>query len=163
MMYTSFQRLAALLRPNNNAACGKKGTTRFCWNGQISDVQLACAIRWFAGGLTYDIIPTYGIGHTNTMNSVWYVVDTINTMNSVWYVVDTINRHPCFTIVNPDSRDHQRSIAKGFATVLGTGFKCCAGAVDGILIWIQKPLPTECQVMGAIWENSCVGERRSKG
>ena len=79
MSYTTFKRLAALLRPNIHAACGQKGTTRFCWNGQISpDVRLACAIRWFAGGSPYDIMTTYGIGHTDTMNSVWYVVDAIN-------------------------------------------------------------------------------------
>jgi hypothetical protein len=79
MSYTTFKRLAALLCPNIHAACGQKGTTRFCWNGQISpDVRLACAIRWFAGGSPYDIMTTYGIGHTDTMNSVWYVVDAIN-------------------------------------------------------------------------------------
>jgi hypothetical protein len=79
MSYTTFKRLAALLRPNIHAACRQKGSTRFCWNGQISpDVRLSCAIRWFAGGSPYDIMTTYGIGHTDTMNSVWYVMDAIN-------------------------------------------------------------------------------------
>jgi hypothetical protein len=75
---------------------------------------------------------TYGIGHTDTKNSVWYVVDAIN-------------RHPCFTIVYPGNCDQQRSIAEGFAAVSAAGFKCCAGAIDGILVWIHKPSPTECE------------------
>jgi hypothetical protein len=70
---------------------------------------------------------------------------------------------PRFTIVYPDNRDQQRSIAEGFAAVSAAGFKCCAGAIDGILVWIHKPLPTEVNILGAIRENSCVGERRSTG
>ena len=86
MTCKTFKCLAALLCPYINAACDKKGTARFCWNGQISpDVQLAFALRWFAGGLPYDIMTTYGISHTDTIYSVWYVVDAIN-------------RHPNFAI-----------------------------------------------------------------
>jgi hypothetical protein len=40
----------------------------------------------------------YGIGYTDTFNSVWYVVDAVN-------------RHPRFNIVYPDDHDKQRSIA----------------------------------------------------
>jgi hypothetical protein len=60
-------------------------------------------------------------------------------MNSCWYVVDTINRHPRFDIVFPANHDKQRSIAKGFNNLSSAGFGCCAGAEDGILIWIHKP------------------------
>jgi hypothetical protein len=52
-------------------ASGQKGTTRYVPNGPISPdhhVRLACAIRWFAGGSPYDIMTTYGIGHTDTIN-----------------------------------------------------------------------------------------------
>ena len=136
MKYSTFVRLASVLRPYIIAASGKKGTTRYIPNGPIlPDVRLACAIRWFAGGSPYDIMTTYGIGHTDTMNSCWYVVDAIN-------------RHPSFTIKYPDNHDMQRSIARGFAEVSSAGFECCAGAIDGILIWMHTPSPKDCDSAG---------------
>ena len=75
---------------------------------------------------------TYGIGHTDTINSCWYVVDAIN-------------QHPRFKIAYPEDHDKQRSIAQGFYNVSSAGFGCCAGAVvDGILIWVHKPSPKDC-------------------
>lgn len=50
-------------------------------NGRIhSEVRLACALRYFAGGSLYDITSTYGISNTEAMNSVWYVVEATNQM-----------------------------------------------------------------------------------
>jgi hypothetical protein len=136
MKYNTFKRLASLLRRYIIAASGKKGTTKYIPNGPISpDVRLACAICWFAGGSVYDIMTTYGIGHTDTINSCWYVVDAIN-------------RHPLFAITYPEDHDKQLSIAKGFANVSTADFRCCAGAIDGILIWIHKPSPKDCDDAG---------------
>jgi hypothetical protein len=136
MKYRTFKRLANNLCPYIKDASGQKGTSRYSPNGPISpDVRLACAIRWFAGGSVYDIMTTYGIGHTDTMNSFWYVVDAIN-------------RHPRFEISYPGDHAKQLSIARGFANVSAAGFQCCAGAIDGILIWIHKPSPKECEVAG---------------
>jgi len=136
MKYRTFTSLANELRPYIIQASGQKGGAPYIPNGPISpDVRLACAIRWFAGGSVYDIITTYGIGHTDTTNS-W------------WYVVDAINRHPKFKIVYPDNHDEQRAIAQGFYDVSSAGFRCCAGAVDGILIWTHKPSPRDCERSG---------------
>ena len=120
--YASFRRLAALLCPLIIAACGTKRARRYCPNGLISpDVRLACAIRWFAGGSTYDTMSTFGISHTETINSYWYVVDAIF-------------QHPRFEIANPNDHKKQQSIAAGFAEMSSAGFRCCSGAIDGILI-----------------------------
>jgi hypothetical protein len=136
MKYHTFKRLAAELRPYIISASGKKGTSSYIRNGPISpDVRLACAIRWFAGGSPYDMMTTYGIGHTDTINSYWYVVDAIN-------------RHPRFKIVYPDDHDKQRSIAQGFYDVSRAGIDCCAGAVDGILIWMHRPSQKDCTIAG---------------
>ena len=136
MRYRSFKHLAGLLRPFINAASGIKGKSRYCPNGPISpDVRLACAIRWFAGGSTYDIMTTYGISHTDTINSYWYVVDAIN-------------QNPRFAIAYPDGHEKQRSIAAGFAEVSSAGFQCCSGAIDGLLIWIHKPSEKDCSNIG---------------
>ena len=136
MTYRSFKHLTGLLRPFINAASGIKGKSRYCPNGPISpDVRLACAIRWFAGGSTYDIMTTYGISHTETINSYWYVVDAIN-------------QNPRFAIAYPDDHEKQRSIAAGFAEVSSAGFQCCSGAIDGLLIWIHKPSEKDCSNIG---------------
>ena len=136
MKCRTFKRLATLLCPHIITASGKKGTKSYIPNGPISpDVRLACAIRWFAGGSTYDKMTTYGLGHTDT---------TV----SYWFVVDAINKHAGFNIMYPDNDDKQRSIAQGFYEVSSAGFGCCAGAVDGILIWIHKPSENDCTNAG---------------
>jgi hypothetical protein len=91
---------------------------------------------------------TYGISHTDTINSVWFVVDAIN-------------KHPAFAVVYPTDHDYQRSIAAGFSEVSSAGFACCAGAVDGIHIWMHKPSPTECLDSGCSSGNFFVEGRRS--
>jgi DDE superfamily endonuclease len=137
MKYSTFKKLADELRPNIILACGQKGShKRFVPNGLISpDVRLACAIRWFAGGSAYDLMTSYGIGHSDTMRSYWYVVDAINS-------------HPNFKIEYPKDHEDQRQIARGFQKVSRAGFKCCAGAIDGILIWIHKPSKKDCMDVG---------------
>ena len=79
MKFSTFKRLANELRIYIEGATGQVGRPRYTPNGPISpDVRLACAIRWFAGGSAYDIMRTYGISHTDTINSYWYAVDAIN-------------------------------------------------------------------------------------
>jgi hypothetical protein len=78
---------------------------------------------------------TYGVGHTDAMNSVWYVVDAVN-------------RRPRFEISYPEDHAKPLSIAQGFANVSAADFGGCAGAIDGILIWIHKPSPKECENAG---------------
>jgi hypothetical protein len=128
MQYSTFKALADKLRHDIINASGKKGgPRRFIPNGPICpDVRLACAIRWFSGASAYDLMTTYGIGHSDTVQSYWYVVDAINS-------------HPKFNIEYPKDHDDQRQIARGFHNVSSAGFRRCAGAIDGILIWIHKP------------------------
>lgn len=125
---------------------------RFIPNGAIAtDVRLACALRWFAGGSIYDIMTTYGIGHTETTNSCWYVVDAIN-------------RHPAaFTLQYPSDHIQQRSIAEGFHKVSAASFDCCAGAIDGILIWIHKPSKKDCIEAGCSSGKFFCGRKKKFG
>jgi hypothetical protein len=126
-----------MLCPLINASWrSSNGTPRHCPNGPISaDVRLACAICWFAGGSTYDIMTTYGISHTNTINSYWYVVDAVN-------------KHLSFSILYPDDHDKQQAIAAGFSEVSSAGFGCCSVAIDGILILTHKPSAKDCFNVG---------------
>jgi hypothetical protein len=156
MKYNTFKRLASMLHPLIIAASGKSEEVssqnyRYIPNGPIStDVRLACALRWFAGGSIYDIMTTYGIGHTETTNSCWYVVDAIN-------------RHPAFTIQYPSNHNQQQSIADGFLEVSAANFKCCAGAIDGILIWIHKPSKKDCIEAGCSSGKFFCGRKKKFG
>ena len=85
----------------------------------------------------YDIMPTFGIGHTDVINSCWYVVDAINS-------------HPAFKIEYPADHNVQHSIAEGFRQVSSANFDCCAGAIDGILIWIHKPSERDCCMISGV-------------
>ena len=105
-------------------------------NGRIdSSVRLACAIRYFAGGSPYDLVPLYGIAYAEFFFSLWYVVEAINN-------------HTPFFIQYPDDVDKQLKIAKEFEEVSGIPFKNCAGAVDGILIWIENPTEENAKKAG---------------
>ena len=77
----------------------------------------------------------FGISHTDVFSSVWSVVDAVNQVKE-------------FFIVYPEDHDKQKQIAAEFQAVSQAGFTTCAGAVDGILIWIHKPTQTEAQKCG---------------
>jgi DDE superfamily endonuclease len=96
-------------------------------NGPIpTSVRLACAIRYFAGGSPYDLMGKYGVSYTGVMSSVWCVVEATNSVEE-------------FHISYPSDEVEQRQIAASFRSVSAVEFDNCAGAIDGILIWIQKP------------------------
>jgi hypothetical protein len=139
MSHDSFKKLATKLGPGISSACQKHATSggsRFRHNGPItSDIRLGCAIRYFAGGAPVDIVGLFGLGHTDVLNSVWYVVDAVH-------------QHPDFGIEYPESTFAQVEIAAQFRQKSGANFSCCAGAIDGMLIWIQRPSETECERLG---------------
>lgn len=102
-------------------------------NGYICNtVRVAVALRYFAGGSPYDIATTYGI----SVSEVFV---------SVWRVVNAVNQCPEFNIEYPRSHDKQLEIAQAFQKVSGADFDCCAGAIDGMLIWIHKPSQACCR------------------
>jgi hypothetical protein len=105
-------------------------------NGIIdSSIRLACALRYFAGGSVYDLAPLYGI-----------VISEV--FSSVWYVVEAVNSHAPFFIEYPADVSKQLKIAKDFKDVSAIPFDNCAGAIDGILIWIEKPSEKEAKKAG---------------
>jgi hypothetical protein len=134
MKYSSFRKLARKLHNGIVRSSGKNSFSRnYIHNGRITpSVYLACAIQYFAGGSPYDIMTTFCIGHTDTVQSIWYVVDAIN-------------KHPDFEILYPSNHEEQRAIAEGFRKVSDANFDCCAGAIDGILVWIHKPMEEDCE------------------
>ena len=105
-------------------------------NGKVSTkVRLACALRYFAGGSLYDLMGKYGVSYTVVLNSVSFVVEAINQLKE-------------FHINYPEDAESQKRIAAGFKVASAVGFDSCAGAIDGILIWIQKPWNDDAAVTG---------------
>jgi hypothetical protein len=93
-------------------------------NGPITtSVRLACALRYFAGGSSYDLMGKYGVSHTEVLKSVWCVVEAVNNVEE-------------FFILYPADHQEQRKIAADFKTASGVGFDNCGGAIDGILPFV---------------------------
>ena len=123
MSFESFQKLSAILQPG----MVRRNFSKAHCNGPIvNDVRLACALRYFAGGATYDIATTFGVAPSEVPKSVWEIVDAVNSA-------------PEFRIQYPTSHEDQKKIALGFQNKSDAAFDSCAGAIDGILIWIHRP------------------------
>jgi len=105
-----------------------------------SELRLSAAIRYFAGGRPDDICLVHGISHTEVFNSVWKVVDAVINCESLH-------------IGYPTDCNKQKEIAKGFKAKSYAGFGACVGAIDGMLIWTEKPHARDCG-------NSEVGARK---
>jgi DDE superfamily endonuclease len=135
MEAASFWKLCQLLRPfltkvNNKDKPWKNGAK----NGLIPlPTKISVALRYFAGGSPYDISLVHGIGYTDVFRCVWSVVDAVN-------------KCPALSFRFPDNHAEQQRIADGFKRVSRGIFDCCAGAIDGILIWLEKPSGIHCEL-----------------
>jgi DDE superfamily endonuclease len=128
---TSFWKLCRLLRP-----FVVKASTKKCRNGAKnglipSPTKISVALRYFAGGSPYDIAVVHGISHTEVFRSLWTVVDAVNAC-------------PDLAFEYPKDHSEQQKIADGFKSNSRGVFGCCAGAIDGILIWLEKPSEKHC-------------------
>ena len=130
MSKEKFHRLANKLRSHIRVGKKRKGP-----NGFISPaLRLSAALRYFAGGSPYDILLSHGLSHSSLFVSVWAVVDAVN-------------KHPDLAIGFPTDHAKQRAIARGFMERSDAGFDCCAGAIDGMLVWTEKPSEKDCDML----------------
>jgi hypothetical protein len=97
------------------------------------NVRVACAIRFFAGTSVHELISVYGASQTYVYDSVGLVIDAVNTCQQL-------------QIGYPESRYEQRKIARGFQSKSKADIPYCAGAIDGLLIWINKPTIAQCKL-----------------
>ena len=68
--------------------------------------------------------------------------------NSVWYVVQAVLKLEEFSLAYPSDHGTQRRIAREFQAKSDADFDCCAGCIDGILVWINRPTAVDCQRSG---------------
>ncbi len=109
----------------------KQGATQ---NGPITnEARLMMALRFMAGGDKHDIGLVHGV-HTNEV------------YRSLWRVVDAIHGTRPLDIKFPEEWETQQSIAKGFEDKSKCGFGNCAGCIDGMLVWINKPVEDSAEM-----------------
>ena len=120
---------------NFPSSSSKKKWRNGARNGLItSPVRLSCAIRYFAGGSTYDIAVAHGVSVRQVYYSVWRVVDAIH---------NTKELNICFP-----NYEEQNKISLGFKAKSQAGFDNLVGCIDGMLLWMEKPQPSDCLVCG---------------
>ena len=120
-------------------------------NGRIHpSVRLACALRSFAGAEPIDIACTYGISKTEVHHSVTYVIKAINSCSSM-------------RINFPKDHEEQAKIARGFKEISKANLGNCCGAIDGLLIWIEKPTEAQCALMGVGSKKFFCGRKKKFG
>ena len=115
-----------------------------------TSIWLACAICYFAGGSVYDLMIKYGISNSAVYDSIWAVVDAVNLL-------------PEFFIQYPDDCNRQKAVAAAFQTASTVRFDSCAGAIDGILIWMTKPTNPHCAEAGVRPKNFLCGRKHKYG
>ena len=111
-------------------------------NGPIpSELRLAMALRYMCGGDPYDIALAHGVHQNEVKKSCWIVVDAVNGTASL-------------DIRYPVCHEEQLDVANGFKAKSTIGLWNCAGAIDGMLVWISKPSKSDVE------ENIGFGEGR---
>lgn len=96
-----------------------------------TDIRLSIAIRFFAGGKVDDIALVHGVSPSAVYETVWKVLDCINECEKL--------------SINFPNHAQQKNIARGFFERSGAGFKNVIGAIDGLLVWINKPPKKVCK------------------
>ena len=151
MTSASFWRLCTLLAPYIKTKVKKKFGRPGAKNGLIPiSSRVSSALRYFAGGSTYDISVVHGIGVTDVFRSVWQVVDAVNAC-------------PQLAFSYPSDHAQQQEIADGFKSVSRGIFDCCSGAVDGILIWTEQPSERNCEIAGCQARKFFCGRKKKFG
>ena len=94
---------------------------------------------------------------------VSYGISYSEVLKSVWITVEAVNKCPTFTISYPDSLEEQKRIAAEFQAASTPGITNCAGAIDGILIWILKPSLKESEIAGVGQKKFLCGRKHKFG
>ena len=112
----------------------KKGLIR-------GSTRLSCALRYMAGGSVYDIAIVHGISVPQVYESLWMVVDAVNACDELSFEF-------------PSCHDEQKRLCKGFQDLSDANFDTCIGAIDGILIWMDRPNTSDCERAQIDWFGS---------
>lgn len=141
-----------LLKKKRKASKKKKTFQRKgAENGIIpTPTKISVALRWFAGGSACDMALVHGISHSDVFNCVWKVVDAVNKCEEMAFSF-------------PTNHEAQHKIARGFQRKSVANFDKCCGAVDGILIWMERPSENSCKEAGCGPKKFFCGRKKKFG
>jgi len=148
MMPNQFDNLVEMLKPyiSPGKCKGAHGP-----NAMIpSPLRVSAAIRYLAGGDPNDIALSHGVGPSYLFSGL------------IWPVIEAINHCPDLKVFFTDNHSKQLCIARKFRDRSHAGFDCCVRAIDGILIWTEKPSERECHLFGNIQSGSFFSGRKHK-
>ena len=74
-----------------------------------------------------------------------------------------MNNFLAMKIEYPSDVNKQKQIARGFCDASKVKFDCCAGAIDGILIWMHKPSLKEADGAGVGQKKFICGRKNKFG
>jgi DDE superfamily endonuclease len=131
MSYKSFNKLLEIDSPGICQLSRKPGShlsmLRHAPNSMISPAQrLGVYLQIAAGTSVSDVMLVFGISQADVSKSIWVVTKAINQCRAFYMAYLTCH-------------NEQKRIAQGFYDKSAAGFCCCAGALDGILIWTHRP------------------------
>ena len=95
------------------------------------------------GGSPIDVLQSHDVSKSSVYESLWMVVDVINKYKSLEFHFPT--------------KEEQTLICEGFKKKSNSGFDNVIGALDGMLVWIQKPSSETCNLL-KIGENKFYSE-----
>jgi hypothetical protein len=85
-----------------------------------------------------------GVSHTEVFRSIWRVVDSVLACEQL-----------AFEFLSDHGK--QKALAAAFQRKNQPQFDCCVAAIDGMLLWTEKPSPGECEKeQDAVQNNSFV-------
>ena len=140
MDYPSFLELHELLKDGIKEYVRKEVTSTnssanqpfYRKNGKITtQIRVACALQYFAGGSYLNIIMSHSVGKTDFYRSIWAVVHATNECS-------------CLDFQFPSTLAECQSISNEFSLRSKAGFTNCIGCIDGLLIWLEKPSKDQC-------------------
>ena len=155
LLQEGIQKNVRLLRPSTATGNDKRNRTNMkpppVPNGPITtSMRLLVALRFFKGCPSFDVHELFGISHACVVQSIWIVVQAIND-------------YAPFDLEYPSDHDQQKSIADAFCEVSTVDFPNCAGAIDGILIWIHRPTIQQAEESGVGQQKFYCGRKGKYG
>lgn len=150
MSFDEYNELTQLLMPYLSQRPNTRKQRKGAKNGLIpGPLKISATIRYLAGGSIDDIAPVHGVGPS----SLYAFINS---------VLVAINQCPSLEVSFPASHDKQQQIADGFKAISEVAFDICVGAIDGILVWTEKPSEAECKAFGNLQSGSFFCGRKHK-
>ena len=80
--------------------------------------------------------------------TISHAIGKIDVYCSVWSVIHATNQCPSLQFKFPTTVAECKEVAEEFMFQSQAGFNNCVGCIDGMLVWTEKPLSTQCDKAG---------------